>query len=48
HTGFAVDLDDARDPHYLRQSFDRTKAGRWLIENASRFCFELSFPRGNP
>lgn len=48
HTGFAIDLDDAEDPRFLRQSFDQTRAGKWLFENAARFCFEMSFPRGNP
>ena len=48
HTGYAIDLDDANDPRYLRQSFDQTRAGKWLFKNARRFCFELSFPRGNP
>ncbi len=47
HTGYAVDLDDGRTPRPLSQSFERTQAGRWLMENAHRFCFELSFPRDN-
>lgn len=47
HTGYAVDLDDGQTPRTLRQSFERTPAGKWLMENARRFCFELSFPRGN-
>ena len=44
HTGYAVDIDDAEDPRPLRQSFSETAAGKWLFENAARFCFELSFP----
>lgn len=48
HTGYALDLDDGHNPRYLRQSFERTRAGQWLIANAHRFCFEMSFPRDNP
>jgi len=47
HTGYAVDLDDGLTPRFFRQSFERTRAGIWMMENAHRFCFELSFPRGN-
>jgi len=48
HTGFALDLDDGQDPQPMQQSFERTRAGKWLIANAHRFCFEMSFPRDNP
>lgn len=47
HTGYALDLDDGQDPRPLSQSFERTRAGKWLIANARRFCFEMSFPRDN-
>lgn len=47
HTGYAIDIDDARNPRWLRQSFERTRAGQWLMHNAARYCFELSFPRDN-
>lgn len=47
HTGYALDLDDGDDPRPLRQSFDQTRAGKWLVANAHRFCFEMSFPRDN-
>jgi D-alanyl-D-alanine carboxypeptidase len=47
HTGYALDLDDGQDPRPLRQSFERTRAGKWLFANAHRFCFEMSFPRDN-
>lgn len=48
HTGYAIDLGDATVPSAnLNQSFERTKAFRWLADNAARFNFELSFPEGN-
>jgi D-alanyl-D-alanine carboxypeptidase len=37
-TGYAVDLS---------VDFERTPAFRWLQENANRYHFKLSFPRGN-
>lgn len=47
-TGFAVDLGDAGDPGTdLSISFERTPAFRWLLANANRFHFHLSFPQGN-
>lgn len=48
-TGYAVDLGDARSPTtHLSESFESTPAFRWLVDNAARFHFRLSFPRGNP
>jgi zinc D-Ala-D-Ala carboxypeptidase len=48
HTGYAVDLGDASTPSAnLNQSFERTRAYRWLQANAPRYSFELSFPEGN-
>lgn len=48
HTGYAIDLGDANVPSAnLNQGFERTKAFRWLADNAARFNFELSFPEGN-
>jgi zinc D-Ala-D-Ala carboxypeptidase len=41
HTGMAMDLNS------LNPSFGRTKEGIWLEANASKYGFELSFPRGN-
>lgn len=47
-TGFAVDLGDARLPATnLSPEFEQTPAYRWLVANANRFHFTLSFPRGN-
>lgn len=48
HTGYAIDVGDGNVPATnLSQSFERTAAFRWLQQNAARFSFELSFPKGN-
>lgn len=48
HTGLAVDLgDDAQPLCDVETSFEKTRAFDWLQENAGRFGFELSYPRGN-
>jgi D-alanyl-D-alanine carboxypeptidase len=48
HTGWALDLGDADAPETdVEPSFEKTKAFSWMTENASRFDFELSFPRDN-
>ena len=47
-TGYAVDLGDARRPGTnLSASFETTPAFAWLMANAARYHFFLSFPRGN-
>lgn len=46
HTGYAMDVGDADAPRtHLEQSFENTKAFRWLQENAARYSFELSFEK---
>ena len=48
HTGYAVDIGDGNAPATnLEESFANTAAFRWLEQNASRYSFELSFPRDN-
>ncbi|WP_069792000.1 M15 family metallopeptidase [Cyanobacterium sp. IPPAS B-1200] len=48
HTGYAVDIGDGNNPSTnLQESFENTAAYRWLEANASRYSFELSFPRDN-
>ena len=48
-TGYAVDLGDGRRPATnLSVSFETTPAYRWLMANAARYHFALSFPAGNP
>jgi len=39
-TGLAVDF------HPVKDSFEKTDAGRWLAKNASRFGWSISFPKG--
>lgn len=47
-TGYAVDLGDGSRPQTnLSTSFDQTPAYDWLIQNANRHHFQLSFPRNN-
>ena len=47
-TGFAIDIGDAtqRETDFETQ-FENTKAFRWLIKNAAKFHFKLSFNRDN-
>lgn len=49
HTGYAIDIGDAREPNtHLTEEFEDTAAFEWMEDNAPRFGFELSFPRNNP
>ncbi|MEO1592094.1 MAG: M15 family metallopeptidase, partial [Cyanobacteria bacterium J06632_22] len=50
HTGYAVDfIDHTADPKdHLEEPFEDTAAFAWLLENASRYGFEMSFPKDNP
>lgn len=49
HTGYAVDIGDAKTPATnLSPSFENTAAFKWLEKNAPYYSFELSFPKGNP
>ena len=47
-TGFAIDIGDAtqRETDFEPQ-FENTKAFRWLIKNAAKFHFKLSFNKDN-
>ena len=47
HTGNAIDI---ATPGYkpLLEEFEDSPAFAWLQENAGRFGFTLSYPRGNP
>jgi D-alanyl-D-alanine carboxypeptidase len=48
-TGYALDIGDGRSPGTnLSQSFEATAAFAWLVQNANRYHFNLSFPAGNP
>jgi D-alanyl-D-alanine carboxypeptidase len=47
-TGYAIDIGDPSQPQTnLSLSFRYTKAYAWLMNNASRFQFVLSFPENN-
>ena len=47
-TGFAIDLGDGLAPEtHLSIYFEQTNAFRWLQDNANRYHFVLSFPKGN-
>lgn len=45
-TGLAVDLDSTRGKCYLDDCFGETAEGRWVAQNAYRFGFVLSYPKG--
>ena len=47
HSGRAVDVITPDSPP-LEAEFEQTEAFLWLTENAARFHYEMSFPRGNP
>lgn len=48
-TGYAIDIGDESQPQAnLSPTFSKTKAYRWLKDNAARFQYVLSFPEKNP
>lgn len=48
HTGYAVDLVDGNVPDAdINSNFANTQAFQWLIQNAGKFGYELSFPLDN-
>jgi D-alanyl-D-alanine carboxypeptidase len=47
HTGRALDLSSTETKDVLVEDFEKTKAFAWLIENAHKFQFYLSYPRDN-
>ncbi|MGE5660258.1 MAG: D-alanyl-D-alanine carboxypeptidase family protein [Actinomycetota bacterium] len=49
HTGYAIDIGDGNAPETnLSQTFETTKAFKWLQARAPYFSFEISFPKDNP
>jgi D-alanyl-D-alanine carboxypeptidase len=46
HSGRALDVTTP-GPAILEEEFERSPAFAWLSENARRFGFRLSYPRGN-
>lgn len=48
HTGYALDIGDGKQPSFdLKFQFENTEAYRWLVNNADKYGFELSFPKNN-
>ncbi|MFZ9036153.1 MAG: M15 family metallopeptidase [Francisellaceae bacterium] len=47
HTGCALDLTSKEEVDVLNEEFENTAAFRWLCDNAEKFRFYLSYPRGN-
>lgn len=48
HTGYTIDLADGNFPKKdVTEAFENTDAFRWLTINASKFGFEMSFPKNN-
>ena len=47
-TGFAIDIGDATQRETdFQTEFENTKAFRWLLKNASKYHFKLSFNKNN-
>lgn len=46
HSGEAVDIGTEGCPH-LEEEFEHSPAFAWLLENAERFGFSMSYPRGH-
>jgi D-alanyl-D-alanine carboxypeptidase len=48
-TGYAIDVGDPRRPQSnLSPTFAQTATYQWLLKNAARYQFALSFPLNNP
>ena len=49
HSGLAIDIGALESPESdVETTFEDTPAFAWLKDNAHRFGFEISFPKGNP
>jgi len=47
-TGFAIDIGDATQRETdFEPEFENTEAFKWLINNAAKYHFKLSFPKDN-
>jgi zinc D-Ala-D-Ala carboxypeptidase len=48
HSGYALDIGDGTRPKTdVKFEFEETAAYQWMIANAKRYGFELSYPRNN-
>lgn len=45
-TGLAFDIGGPDDTYWLKESFETTKEGIWLAENAHKFGYILRYPKG--
>lgn len=43
--GTTVDLGSASNRYFLNVSFEKTKEGRWLLDNSWKYGFVLSYPK---
>ncbi len=48
HTGYALDIGEGQNiDTYIKFEFEYTEAYLWLVKNAHKYGFELSFPKNN-
>jgi D-alanyl-D-alanine carboxypeptidase len=47
HTGCAIDFTTDDEAEVLTEDFEKTRAFKWLQNNAKNFGFKMSFPRDN-
>jgi zinc D-Ala-D-Ala carboxypeptidase len=48
HSGYALDIGDGTRPKTdVKFEFEETPAYQWMVSNAKRYGFELSYPRNN-
>ncbi|ABO46822.1 M15 family metallopeptidase [Francisella tularensis] len=47
HTGRAIDLTTGDEKEVLTEDFEKTYAFEWLVKNAHKYGFKLSFPCNN-
>ncbi|MFT4694818.1 MAG: D-alanyl-D-alanine carboxypeptidase [Francisella sp.] len=47
HTGCAIDFTTDDEVEVLTEDFEKTRAFKWLQNNAKNFGFKMSFPRDN-
>ncbi|TWT28440.1 SH3 domain-containing protein [Planomicrobium sp. CPCC 101110] len=45
-TGLAFDFGGSDQSHWLKESFGKTKEGKWLAANAHKYGFVLRYPKG--
>jgi D-alanyl-D-alanine carboxypeptidase len=48
HTGTAIDIGQLNNYDPIVANFEETDSFLWLLENASKFGFSMSYPKNNP